>query len=379
MHARRLPPRRRDGGFSLPELMVSLVIALIALLAIGSVVVTNDRFQRATIGTSDAQTTGALALYAIERDARMAGYGLANGAALGCAPIQYYYSANGGNCGAECYSKPANAAASFDLRFAPVFIEDDVDGDGPDAITLAYANPGNRFVPGTIKENMPEPAAEMKLEEVGGFDDNELIVVFQPGIGCVLKQITQVQGAAAQKLQTNSGNAAPWNPVGGTSLFPAFTKGALVFNLGRPVFRRYDVKNDQLRVTDHFTYASATALPAIGNNPEVLHDQIVDLQAQYGKDTDGDQLVDTWDTLLPADWTQVLAVRIGVLARSRDEGRRENGACTATTKLPRWTGSAPDGTPGNSDFTVPGGIPSCYKFRVFETTIPLRNMIWRES
>jgi hypothetical protein len=28
---------------------------------------------------------------------------------------------------------------------------------------------------------------------------------------------------------------------------------------------------------------------------------------------------------------------------------------------------------------VPGGLPSCYKYRVFETVIPLRNMIWRPA
>jgi len=25
---------------------------------------------------------------------------------------------------------------------------------------------------------------------------------------------------------------------------------------------------------------------------------------------------------------------------------------------------------------VPGGVPSCYKHRVFETVVPLRNAIW---
>jgi hypothetical protein len=28
-------------------------------------------------------------------------------------------------------------------------------------------------------------------------------------------------------------------------------------------------------------------------------------------------------------------------------------------------------------FDAPGALPSCYKYRVFETVIPLRNMLWR--
>ncbi len=30
-------------------------------------------------------------------------------------------------------------------------------------------------------------------------------------------------------------------------------------------------------------------------------------------------------------------------------------------------------------FNVPGGIPSCYGYRVFETVVPIRNMIWRQG
>lgn len=374
MKAQESSTKRRAGGFSLPELLVSMALALIALLVIGSVVLTNDRFQRATIGTSDAQTTGSLALYAIERDARMAGYGLANSNALGCSPIQYYYSAGGAGCGAECYSRPANAASALpDLGFAPVVIENGAAG-APDAVTFAFANPRGRVIPGTLKEDMTQPSADLRMEEITGFAANELIVAFQPGVGCALMQVTQVQGAAAQRLLHDSGGGAPYNPDAGSSLFPAFTKGALVFNMGRPIVRRYDVANTQLRIIDYFSYASATALPTFNTSAEILYDQIVDLQAEYGKDTDNDQVVDTWDNVTPApgspDWLQILAIRVGVLARSKDEARPEGGACRATTVLPAWEGG---------DFALPGGVPSCFKYRVFETVIPLRNMIWRES
>lgn len=362
------------SGFSLAELLISMALALIALLVIGSVIVINERFQHSTIGTSDAQTTGALALYTLERDARMAGYGLTNSNALGCSPIQYYYSAGGSNCGAACYSKPANPASLLpDLQFVPVVIEDGIAG-APDAITFAFANPSARIIPGVIKEDMPQPSAELKLEEITGFNTNDLVIVYQAGVGCVLMQITQVQGAAAQKLQHNSGNSAPYNPVGGGSLFPAFSKGALVFNMGKPTTRRYDVVNNQLRLIEYFSYTSAAAIPTFNTNAEVLYDQVVDLQAEYGKDTNNDQIVDTWDNVTPipgsADWLQILAVRVGILTRSKDQERPEGGACNATTVLPAWAG-------GN--FALAGGVPSCFKFRVFETVVPLRNMIWRES
>lgn len=371
--------RVRQDGFSLTEILVAMLIAMIAMLAISSVLVSNDRFQRSTIGTSDAQTTGSLALYTIERDARMAGFGMVNSNVLGCSPIQYYYKAGGGNCGSACYSAPANDGSDPDnpplpaMQFVPIVIEDGAAG-APDAITIAYANPTGRVIPGVLKETMPQPSSELKLEEVTGFNVNDLVVVYEAGAGCTLMQVTQVQAASAQMLQHNPGNSAPYNPVGGTSLFPAYNKGALVFSLGQPEVRRYDIANNQLRVVDYFTYASASSIPTFNSMAQILFEQIVDMQAQYGKDTNNDGQVDTWDNVTPAagstDWLQILAIRVGLLSRSKDFERQEGGVCTATTELPGWTA-------GN--FAVPGGVPSCYKYRVFETTIPLRNMIWRES
>lgn len=258
MRARRLPPRRRDGGFSLPELMVSLVIALIALLAIGSVVATNDRFQRATIGTSDTQTTGALALYGIESDARMAGYGL------------------------------------LDNGTAPVVIEKE---DGKfKKITFSFATPRTgQFVPGTLKEYFdPAPA----------------------------------------------------------------------------VSRSYYVKDDQLHVVD----------PSGADVP--IYDQIVDLRAEYGRDKNGDQRIDDNDNEWETDESagQILAIRVGVLARSRDTERPESDGKCATTKDPEDPNKPKKPEWAGGKFTVPDPeIPPCYKYRVFETVIPLRNIIWREE
>jgi type IV pilus assembly protein PilW len=385
MRARHLSPGRRSGGFTLPEMLVSLVIALIALLAIGSVVITNERFQRATIGTSDAQSSGALALYAIERDARMAGYGLTNNKspAFG-GSIQYYYDADGGECGDACYSKPVNAASTLpELRFAPVVIENAA--EGPDAITFFYANPGSRIAPEKFIGNGHPLSGKIALERgVSGFMDKELIIVCDPNEnagenkGCSLAQITKTppppEGALEPELEIQSAGS-PWNPAGGDSKFETFIEGAHIFNLGRPVVQRYDVSDGRLRLARLFAYASAAASPTANSDAEVLYDQIVDLQAEYGSYTGANPnadtwVVDSWSAAAPADWTRVLAVRVGILARSRDESRRENDACTATTAQPVWAG-------GN--LTVPGGLPSCYRFRVFETVIPLRNMIWRES
>ena len=51
-------------------------------------------------------------------------------------------------------------------------------------------------------------------------------------------------------------------------------------------------------------------------------------------------------------------------------------ATTSATR-PKWGDAGAE-----QDFPtllVAGVLPSCYKYRVFETIIPLRNMIWRPA
>jgi len=118
-------------------------------------------------------------------------------------------------------------------------------------------------------------------------------------------------------------------------------------------------------------------------------DGIVDLQAQYGKDTNADGVIDVWTKQLPAvaganfnatDIMQIIAVRLAVLARSDhyEKPSVAGGACEATTSANRPTWGGVDLLPFTT-FDAPGALPSCYKYRVFETLVPLRNMIWRSE
>jgi len=100
---------------------------------------------------------------------------------------------------------------------------------------------------------------------------------------------------------------------------------------------------------------------------------IVNLQAVYGKDTDSDGSVDTWNATAPttqAEWEQVLAVRIAVVARSERDEKEE---VTPSALAPSWTvGGTTSSLIGNLDSTTRGR----YRYRVIDTVIPLRNMIW---
>jgi len=385
---------RREAGMSLIELMVGAAIGLIGIVIITHIYLTNEQHKRATTGAGGAQTNGAIALFALERDIRQAGFGLNSSYAFqcncdqttndGCSAIQYYFDTK--------YSFPPNASitnARNSLTLYPFIITGFVGpgGAGPDTLSVFYGSDNERALSSMLIDNMTTPGADIKADGTAGFEKGNLIVLqttlptTPPTYPCALYQVTDVVA------ETLKHDASVWNPPGGGTL-PTWPKDSTrIFNLGsRPVWKTFGIKYDatnsinygKLQATDQFKFLTEGAVT------QDLMDGIVDLQAQYGKDTDGDGVVDLWTKVLPAvfgtnfngnDVMQIIAVRLAVLARDDHYYKpgTTGGPCEATTAAnrPTWAG-------GNFlTFDAAGALPSCYKYRVFETVVPLRNMIWR--
>jgi type IV pilus assembly protein PilW len=366
-----IPSHRGQRGFTLIELMIAATIAMITMLIIAQVMIVNDRYQRSTVGTSDAQTTGTLALYTIESDGRMAGFGISNSSVLGCGKLRYYFN-NGSACGASCYSKNIDAASTKpELMFVPVEIMVGA-GGLPDTITFTSASGAERVIPAATKADMASGSADLDMYDTLGFQTGDLIVAADTALGCTLMQVSAVNSSTSRITHNADTASFPYNPPGGTNI-PPYPKDSLVFNLGRPTVKRYEIANNRLQVSSYFSLDPTTSAPLFSQTAQVLYEQVANMKAEYGKDTDGDGDVDLYDTVAPATaaaWAQILTIRLGLLIRSKDQEKPVNGVCEATTAAPSWTGGI---------FAVPGGLPSCAKYRVFETVIPLRNMIWREA
>ena len=376
---------KREAGMSLVELMVGMLIGLIGIVIITHLYITNDRYKRSTTGAGEAQVNGAIALYTIEREVRGAGYGFNQSAALNCkcaglncSPLQFSYNGN-----STFPPAPAALGALTPRTAAPVLI---VNTPGaPATITVMYGGANERMLPAQLTALTNISPYSYKVDGVEGFAPGNLILVTQ-NQACFLKQISTVTPGAQLIDHIGPDASYPFNPLG--SFGPALDSGAAVFNLGTPgaaggpVWRTFFIANNKLQAEDILTTLANGGVAA----PLQLVDDIVDLQAQYGRD-DGsgggapeDGVVDVWDNAPPTDpadptvilWKQVIAIRIGLLARSQnfEKPSGAGGACEATQKVPTWSGGA---------LTVPDGIPSCYKYRVFETVVPLRNMIWRPT
>jgi type IV pilus assembly protein PilW len=362
--------RARQLGLSMAEIMVAAAIGMIGILIITQAYLTSDRFNRATLGEGGAQTNGLIALFTIERDVRVSGYGIANSGALGCSQIYWYYDPN--------YSSNIQPGSPLPtITLAPVLITTDtvapVDVD-PVKITAMFSTDAERILPTSIT-NFNAKSSEVTVDGTAGYADGDLVLMVGSS-GCTLGKITQVQ-PGPQKLQLNPGVSAPYNPPAWGSFPTTYASGDSILNLGNPVVREYSIVNNKLQVTD-------ALLQAGGASAQVLVDGIVDMRAQYGHDSNGDGTVDTWNSTTPttsANWQRVLAVRIAVLARigEYEKPTVSGGDCDATTSAPTWTGSSISGGAFAKLSFAAGSTDRCYRYRVFETTVPLRNMIWRST
>ena len=354
--------RMRQQGLSLVEVMVAVLIGLIGILIITQAYITGDRFNRSTLGEGGAQTNGLIALYSVERDVRLAGYGIANSGALGCGDIHWYYDPD--------YSGSAGGSLP-DIELAPVVIT--VTAGEPDRVTVMYGTNAERMMPSSIS-NFNPASSEVTVDGTAGFQENDLILLVNAA-GCTLGKITQVQ-PGPQKLQLNPGVNSPYNPPAWGAFPTTYASGDMIMNLGNPIVRSYSIASRKLRLTDGLLQSGA-------NNDYDLVDGIMDMRAEYGKDTDADGVVDAWNNVKPAnstEWQGVLALRMAVVARIGNFERPSvsGGNCDATTaaNAPTWSGTTQF---TKLDFADVTSEDRCYRYRVFETTIPLRNMIWRPS
>jgi type IV pilus assembly protein PilW len=364
-------------GFSLVELMVGMTLALIGILVISQVVVSTQKNKKDAVSSGDAQQNGAMALYDITTTIGSAGYGIASAmfSAQGVCEnaAGTYLTVSGYKNGA--------GGGDFNFWLAPVVITNGAGGNS-DSITVMQGNTS-----GSVSTINVAAATENTVTVAAGtafnFNLGDTFLMYQSGKGCIIGQVTAndltsnltyASDAAYASPYTLKNESAVYNKAGGiTSTDPAlfkFTDGSKILNLGpTPTLTTYSVANGSLN-------SDASAV-FVGNN-EVVADGIVNMQAQYGVDTNGDGTVDSYvdaPTANPhitdlnadgkvnqADWLRVRAIRVAILAR----GIQPEKACNS--KQPAWSG-------GNFDMSTAANW-QCYRYRVFETVMPLRNVLW---
>jgi type IV pilus assembly protein PilW len=413
----RARPGSRLSGFSMVELMVAMAIALIGMIIIFQVFETSEGIKRTTTSGGDAQQNGIIALYNIEADLRNAGMGFNETGYTECrvaGTVLAYDSAR---------TTPDWATVANPLLLVPVMITAGANAQTPDQLKIFYGSATQVMSAAILAGDMANATSQVLLQSNYGFREGDIVIALQPGSGknCALMEVTAPSNGGNPALLHDTTNynlawmagtpvkSPRFNKAGGMGVVytGANTSNATrIFNLGNlydasgtvPVLNTYSVSGGNLVVQNEFNIVPpgnpGAGLPV--SNP--IADNVVHLRAQYGLD-DGidngsvtyhtnfvanDGIVDRFVSTTPANWQQVVSIRVAVLARSALPEKPSSGAggvCDATPAAPTWSGAAEAAGRG-FDLSATVVAPDdwrCYRYRLFESTIPLRNWIWRAS
>jgi len=371
--------RHSQKGFTLVEIMVALVIGLIAMVVIMQVFSLSESRKRSTTGGGDAQANGAVAFLMLERDMKMAGWGLDTTAYKTCTTTKSYCNGTA-SCGGTAGAIPG-------LNFGSVQLVDGTSGAPDTVITQYYANPTTSTyrVPAIslLKGTMGTPADELTVSSTTNCAVGDLMLIQEPTGGalgqCSLVQATLITPATLKMQHDTSG---AFNPPATTQVADGWVKhtaGATVACIKKPsngpfFQRRYTV--DQV---NRVLQRSDNATNPVQTN-EVVTPEIVDMQAQYGVAPTGSQDVNSWvdatgSWAAPSanDIKRIKAIRVAIVARSAQYEKPAKGeACVSTTadmaaKWSSWATFKTSAYPADWN---------CYQYKSFETIIPLRNVIW---
>lgn len=400
---------KSQRGFTITEIMVAVAIGLIGTLIVFKSLDNSHSVTRNVTGGSDAQTTGALALYSMERDVRQAGYGINDPAILGC---QLRLSHSG-----STFSLPADITGNTAV-LTPLQIR--MDGDGNPILRVAYA--GGRNVSGTkLVQPYPGPDASLlRVANVYGMRKfGSLLLVTE---GNTMEAENWLPGLRVCSVyQTNADIADDTTPpaIGRTVVSPfspssayaniTYSLNSKVFNLGQgntsgnaalntmqdtanmPVWKEYRVNHAAQTLEERDIFRGESDYKTIAPN-------VVDMYVDYIQ-RDG-----TFRTSSPVDnagtnvalyqafrheWQDIVGVRISLLTRDPAPDFSKGVACrnadnsviADTSKMitASTSRSLSTGFPGVDPFVLDldnNADAYCYRYKTHSSTITMRNAAW---
>ena len=376
----------KQKGFSLIELMVGLVIGLLVSLVIANVFSVYEQQKRTTTGNSDAQTNGSIALYSLQRDVAQGGFGL---------PV-YDMSTSPFNCpqtttvdhdGTVGTPNPATAA----IGLSPVVIVDGGALNGRSdtvSIHMGDAPQGGASVP--MLAGTAANVAQVNTS-LGCNVNDVALIVNDPGTG------TALTCSMARVTACSATGVSPANVTLSATTNVAVGNGLACLGAWNEI--QYNVNNNnQLTKTGAITVAGGVRTPNVTAVP--LVSDIVDMQAQYGiSNAPTSNQVTQWVnatgvwaappsaglvcSAAVANRNCIKAVRVAVVARNGLlERANVTSTCSSTTAanptgLCAWDGSVAGQAPAINLTSIANW--QRYRYRVYETIIPLKNVIWSAS
>lgn len=347
-------------GYSLIELMVALTIGLIILAAVSALFVGSKKGYTTQDRLARLQENARFAMQFLIKDLRLAGYygcvnGLGNVNNWVNGPASFAYNASnpvegfdGGTGTGTGTWFPSNVATAPADRFG-----------NSDMVMVRMADPGLAV---NLSTDMPRTSANLDVTSTEGFNEGDIIILTDCASADIMQVTAEPSGGMLQH--------AP-----GSAHVPG--------NSRQQLSKKYSTTGSQIMSfvsRQYYIGTGASGNPALfritnSGGAEELVDGIEDLQILYGMDTDSTddgngKMANVYrragDAGLQSatDWSRVVSVRIGILARTLTQEDTDIDSSTYDV----------DGDGNNTNnFTAPGN--DRHKRRVFSATVQLRNLI----
>ncbi|VTU41089.1 Tfp pilus assembly protein PilW [Variovorax sp. PBS-H4] len=400
MNASISTSRPLQRGLTLIELLVAMTIGLIVTLAVTSVVTVGEAHKRTTTSTNDMSQSGAFAAYVLDGVLRSAGSGFVQSGSLGVYGCKLSVSRDIGGTAttilprSSAFPAPfasflggAGASAAGDLRVAPVLIGQGQSATGSDVLMVMGGNGAAGDIPRKIRSGVTG-TNNLRLENTIGLASGDLGLVAQDGTAdCLIEQVnvtdTTAFAAAGNEVLPLGGRY--FTSAGGTtSLATLAASGTAYYTpLGNTLSN--NVRFQLIGVGANQTLFAYDLLRSAGTGSDAdalqaISDVVVELRALYGVDTNGDGIINDWVApsgttygitnlmTTPATIRQIVAVRIALVMRSSELNKETVSPASLTLFSDLATALQRSVT-----------LDQHYRYRVIDTTIPLRNMLLQSA
>lgn len=409
--------RLRQAGFTLIEIMIALLIGMIGIVVMMQTFAVSEGFKRTATSGTDAQINGGVAMYMIQRELRMSGFGMNNLMIQGCPSVRVWNNTLG---------------VGIDMPLVPFYINPPLVPAGDantDVILIAYGNSPSAVAGMPLITNQTNLNSIPLASNYDSFQTGDIFVSYQPtGPSCVLHEVTAavapggncgfLPGAPSGaytlvSVEFTTGVYKQHTPAGCVNTTPTYNKATAItdssgvavplvtsnppgqiYNLGNASIHVYAIRGGTLTMCD---WIASNCTLAASFTPVV--DDIVSLRAVYGMNlnpspaaTGGDcsttvtTCTITWNrndlstnVFLPS---RVMAVTMELTARSGlKEKPNAAGNCVTTPNANKpdlsqtWIYDSMTGA--NIDLSTVSTDWNCYRYKLFQTTVPLRNTLWR--
>lgn len=393
-------------GMTLVELLVAMVIGLGVTLAVATLLVAGENHKRTTTSTNDADQTGSYAAYALDRALRGAGSAIvesAYGTDQGVLTCKLNATAGATSILPRNGAFPAPFAAHFlsgatgNLRVAPVLIgksaatPNEGSDDGQSDVLVVMGGSGAaggvsrpNYGTGTVSGS----SASLVLASSVGFLPYDLALVSETGQtstpDCLLEEVSQTFVANTLPLTLSGTYYRANGAITSLTTMAADVSNTYITPLGNAQannvqFQLFGVGTNYTLYTYDLLQNQRLVQGFGGDVSQPVADGVIRMNAIYGTVIAGVQgwadagITPGYDinTVMTTEATMktIIAVRVALVVR----GQYYDKNLVSPTSLTIFNGLTDiNGNAISQQVTLPD---QHYRYRVFEFTVPLRNML----